>query len=82
MNGMVDADEEEAACAVALVTLAGSLSILVLPLIATAIGLVPSDFGSWAGGAVHDVAQTVATASTGGEEALRSAIITELTGVV
>ena len=55
MNGMVDADEEEAACAVALVTLAGSLSILVLPLIATAIGLVPSDFGSWAGGAVHDV---------------------------
>lgn len=81
MNGVVGADEEEAAYAIGLVTLAGSLSIVVLPLLGTMIGMSATDFGTWVGGAVHDVAQTVATASTSGDEALTSAIVVKLTRV-
>ena len=81
MNGVVGAEEEEAAYAVGLVTLAGSLSIVGLPLLGSALGLTPGDFGTWVGGAVHDVAQTVATASTNGDVALTSAIVVKLTRV-
>ena len=81
MKGVVGADEEEAAYAIGLVTLAGSLSIVTLPLLGSVIGMNPADFGTWVGGAVHDVAQTVATASTGGDEALTAAIVVKLTRV-
>lgn len=81
MNGVVQADEEEAAYAVGLVTLAGSLSILVLPLLSPLLGLAGESYGAWVGGSVHDVAQTVATASVGGELALASAVVVKLTRV-
>ena len=81
MNGVIGADEEEAAYAIGLVTLAGSLSIVVLPLLGTVFGMSPTDFGTWVGGAVHDVAQTVATASANGDEALTAAIVVKLTRV-
>ena len=81
MNGVIRADEEEAAYAIGLVTLAGSLSILALPVLGSVVGMTPGDFGTWVGGAVHDVAQTVATASTAGDEALTAAIVVKLTRV-
>lgn len=81
MNGVIRADEEEVAYAVGLVTLAGSLSIVVLPLLGTALGLEPPEFGTWVGGAVHDVAQTIATASTSTEAATEAAIVTKLSRV-
>jgi uncharacterized membrane protein YadS len=52
-----------------------------LPVLGTVIGMTPGDFGTWVGGAVHDVAQTVATASTDGDEALTAAIVVKLTRV-
>lgn len=82
MDGVVDADEEETAYAITLVTLCGSLSIVVLPLIASAVGLTGADYGTWVGGAVHDVGQVVATAGHGGEEALAAATVVKLTRVV
>ena len=81
MSGVVTADEEESAYAIGLVTLAGSLSILILPLLGTLFGMTTIEFGTWVGGAVHDVAQTVATASSQGDEALTSAIVVKLTRV-
>jgi uncharacterized integral membrane protein (TIGR00698 family) len=81
MNGVIRADEEEAAYAVGLVTLAGSLSIVILPLAGHLLGLEDTDFGMWIGGAVHDVAQTVATASTGGDSSLAAAVVVKLTRV-
>lgn len=79
MNGVIKADEEEATYAVGLVTLAGSLSILVLPVLGQ--GLEPADFGAWVGGAVHDVAQTIATAATSTDRATEAAIVVKLTRV-
>jgi uncharacterized integral membrane protein (TIGR00698 family) len=81
MNGVIRAEEEEVAYAVGLVTLAGSLSIVVLPLLGSALGLGPAEFGTWVGGAVHDVAQTIATASTSTEAATEAAIVTKLSRV-
>lgn len=82
MEGVVNAEEEEAAYAVALVTLCGSLSILVLPLLAGPLALSGPAFGSWAGASVHDVAQVVATAATDSPAALEAAVVVKLTRVI
>ncbi len=82
MDGVVEAEEEETAYAVALVTLCGSLSILVLPLLAGPLGLAGEEFGAFVGAAVHDVAQVVATAATDGDTALEAATVVKLTRVV
>ncbi|MGH8959574.1 MAG: YeiH family protein [Acidimicrobiia bacterium] len=81
MNGVIAAEDEEVAYAIGLVTMAGSLSILFLPLLGRAMGLEPAAFGTWAGSAIHDVAQTVAAASTAPPPALESAIVIKLTRV-
>jgi uncharacterized integral membrane protein (TIGR00698 family) len=83
MEDVADATEEEVAAAIALVTLCGSLAIGLLPLLRDPFGLHDVDvFGSWVGASVHDVGQVVATASSGGTEALRAAILVKLTRVV
>jgi uncharacterized integral membrane protein (TIGR00698 family) len=82
MEGVSDADEEEVAFAIALVTLCGSLAILVLPALGHPLGLQGTEFGQWVGASVHDVAQVVATASTKGTESLKAATIVKLTRVV
>ena len=63
-------------------TLCGTLSIAVLPLIAETAGLTGAAFGTWVGGAVHDVGQVVATASHGDAAALEAATVVKLTRVV
>ena len=82
MDGVSDADEEEVAFAIALVTLCGSLAIFLLPALAHPLGLQGVQFGQWVGASVHDVAQVVATASTKGTESLKAATIVKLTRVV
>ena len=82
MRGVIDAEEEEVAFSIALVTLCGTLSIAILPPLQGPLGLTDEQFGSWVGAAVHDVAQVVATASTAGAVALAAAIVIKLTRVV
>jgi uncharacterized integral membrane protein (TIGR00698 family) len=83
MRGVVpEADEEEVAYSIALVTLCGTLAIGVLPLLRGPLGLDEVAFGSWSGASVHDVAQVVATASTAGSAALSAAIVVKLSRVV
>ena len=83
MDGVVEADEEEVTYAIALVTLCGSLAIVLLPLLRNVLGLTdPQLFGSWVGASVHDVAQVIATSSTGGETAVHAATVVKLSRVV
>ena len=82
MEGVTDAEEEEVAFSIGLVTLCGSLAIVVLPLLAGPLGLDGAQFGTWVGASVHDVAQVVATASTAGSAALTAAVVVKLTRVV
>ena len=82
VEGATDAEEEEVAAAIGLVTLFGSLAIIVLPLLSGPLGLTDDGFGAWAGASVHDVAQVVATASTAGAPVVAIAIVVKLTRVV
>lgn len=81
MAPAADGDEEDTAVAIALVTLCGSLAILVLPLLRVPLGLDVAAFGSWVGASVHDVGQTVATADRV-PGALTGAVVVKLTRVV
>lgn len=81
MAPVSDADEDDVAVAVGLVTLCGTLAILVLPALREPLGLSAQTFGQWAGASVHDVGQTVATASRVGPAALGPALVVKLTRV-
>lgn len=81
MEPVADGDAEDTSVAIALVTLCGSLAILVLPALRTPLGLDVAGFGSWVGASVHDVGQTVATANRV-PGALTAAVVVKLTRVV
>jgi len=82
MQPLSDADEEETAYAIGLVTLCGSLSIIVLPALGTLMDLSAETFGTWVGAGVHDVGQVTATASAYDEASLATATLVKLTRVV
>ncbi|UQX88752.1 putative sulfate exporter family transporter [Jatrophihabitans telluris] len=82
MEPVADGDENDTVIAVALVTLCGSLAIVVLPLLQGPLHLDYAAFGAWTGASVHDVGQTVATANRVGHGALQAAIVVKLTRVV
>jgi len=81
MEEVAGGDEADTGVAIALVTLCGSLAILVLPALRLPLGLDPSAFGAWVGASVHDVGQTVATASRV-PGALSTAVVVKLSRVV
>lgn len=75
------ATQEETSYAIALISLCGTLSIFVLPFLGHVLGLSDQSFGAWAGAAVHDVGQVIATASVWSDEAVKSAIVIKLARV-
>lgn len=75
------ATEEETSYAIGLIALCGTLSIFLLPFIGHSLNLSTSEFGAWAGAAVHDVGQVVATASVWGDGADKYAIVVKLARV-
>ncbi|KAA2259560.1 putative sulfate exporter family transporter [Solihabitans fulvus] len=82
MEGVVDREEEDVASGVALVTIFGSVSMLVLPMLAGPLGLSDADYGRLAGMSVHEVAQVVAAASPLGAAAVTVAVVAKLSRVV
>jgi uncharacterized integral membrane protein (TIGR00698 family) len=67
---------------IALVTLFGTAAIVVLPAVASVIGLNSVDYGRWVGASVHDVGQVVAAAQIAGPTALAAAVVIKLTRVL
>jgi len=82
MSPVAEAEEDEVATAVALVTVYGSVAILAVPLAAGALGLTDRTAGLWAGMSVHEVAQVVAAAGTVSAAALSVAVVAKLARVV
>ncbi len=80
MNSVSDSDEEDVATGIGLVTICGTLAIVLLPLLRVPLGLDPRTFGAWAGASVHEVSQVVATAATV-PGALSAAVVVKLTRV-
>jgi uncharacterized integral membrane protein (TIGR00698 family) len=63
MDGVTEEREEDVANALAMVTVFGSIAIVLLPWLRQPLGLTPHAFGMWVGASVHEVAQVVATAT-------------------
>jgi uncharacterized integral membrane protein (TIGR00698 family) len=82
MSAARGSDSKDTGTPVALVTLYGTLAIVVLPALAPIFGLGPLQFGHWVGASVHDVGQVVATAQTMGTIALAAAVVVKLTRVL
>ncbi len=82
MEHVAGADEEEVAFSVALVTLCGSLAIVVLPAVGSLVGLHGVAYGNWVGASVHDIGQVVAAATPGGNGAVTAAVVVKLTRVM
>lgn len=82
MEGASDADEEEVATAVALVTIFGSIALFAWPLLQAPLGLGEEAYGAWSGASVHEVAQVVAAAAPAGAAALATAVVVKLARVV
>lgn len=82
MSPVAEADEEDVATAVALVTVYGSIALVALPVVAGALGLSDRVAGLWAGMSVHEVAQVVAAAGTVSAAALTVAVVAKLARVL
>jgi uncharacterized integral membrane protein (TIGR00698 family) len=81
MKETAAADDAEAAYAVGLVTLCGTLAVFLLPPVGYVLGMAPRPYGVWVGASVHDVAQVLAAAAPRGDTAVAAAIIVKLVRV-
>jgi uncharacterized integral membrane protein (TIGR00698 family) len=81
-SGVVESSDEDAAYAVALVTLFGTLSMLLYPTLDMVLKLSPEAFGLWCGVSIHEVAQVVASAFQVGEVSGDLATISKLSRVI
>ncbi|MET9246008.1 putative sulfate exporter family transporter [Nonomuraea sp. NPDC003709] len=80
MHDSADSSDEDAAGALSVVVLYGSAAIVVLPLLASWLGLSYEQLGVWAGAAVHEVAQVAAIGAATG--VLATAVTVKLARVV
>lgn len=82
MEGSSNAEEEEVAVAIGLVTLAGTVAMFAIPVLGTTFGLTDAQYAIWAGASIHDVAQVVSAGAARGTEVLAAAVVVKLTRVL
>jgi uncharacterized integral membrane protein (TIGR00698 family) len=75
----IEAKEDEVGFAVATITLFGLVAVILYPIIGQALHLSDHVFGLWAGTAVNDTSQVVATSAAYSQAALNIATIVKLT---
>lgn len=76
---VVEAKDEEVSFAVATITLFGTLAVFLYPAIGLAAGMSSTFFGTWAGTAVNDTSQVVATGFAFSDAAGQVATVVKLT---
>ena len=81
-NTVTRASDEDVAYAVACVTVFGSASMLLYPVLEGLLQLTPHAFGLWAGASVHEIAQVVAAAFQNGVDSGNFAMIAKLSRVM
>ena len=82
MEENAEADEDDFAVAIAMVTVCGTVAMIALPLLQGPLGLTDVQLGAWAGASVHEVGQVVAAASPAGAAAVGIAMVVKLTRVL
>lgn len=81
-NMVTRARDEDVAYAVACVTIFGSLSMMLMPVVGSVLELGPRGVGLWTGASIHEVAQVVAAAFARGPEAGEIGTVAKLTRVM
>ena len=82
MEDTAGADEDDVAVGIAMVTLFGTLMMVVLPMLIGPLGLSDAQFGIWAGASIQEVGQVVAAAGAGGAAVVAVAVVVKLTRVL
>lgn len=78
VGSSIDADHSQMTVAMGTVFLLNAVALYVFPVIGHALGMSQSEFGIWAGVAIHDVSSVVGAASNYGLEALQTATAVKL----
>ena len=78
VNSATRAPEEDAAYAIACITLFGTAAMLLYPLIAALLPLGPHAYGLWSGATLHELGQAVAAAFQQGDAAGQSGTVAKL----
>jgi uncharacterized integral membrane protein (TIGR00698 family) len=81
-NTVTRAADEDVAYAVACVTVFGSLSMLLAPVLLPLTGFDAHAYGLWTGASIHEVAQVVAAAFQGGQPAGEFGTVAKLSRVM
>jgi uncharacterized integral membrane protein (TIGR00698 family) len=82
MEDTAGADDEDVAVGIAMVTLFGTIAMVLLPLLRHPLGLSGAQFGTWAGASIQEVGQVVAAAGAGGAAVVAVAVVVKLTRVL
>ena len=82
VESLSEAEQEDVMVAVSVISLYGTVAVVVFPLLQQPLGLDPEAFGVWSGASIHEVAQVVAAAGAVGTTALAPAVVVKLTRVV
>jgi uncharacterized integral membrane protein (TIGR00698 family) len=80
-DSVVQSERRDAALALGVITLLGTIGILVYPLLRGALRLGDFVYGVWDGASLHEMAQVVAAAFGVSEEATRVATVVKLTRI-
>lgn len=80
-NSVTRAPQEDVVYAVACVTFFGTVAMFLLPALYPALGLTALEYGVWAGGSVHEVAQVVAAGFQPGQQEGETAMLAKLVRV-
>lgn len=81
-NTVTRGSDEDVAYAVACVTVFGSLSMLLMPVLLPYTGFDAHAYGLWTGASIHEVAQVVAAAFQGGQQAGEFGTVAKLSRVM
>ena len=80
-NSVTNANDEDVAYAVAAITLLGTIAMFVYPLLMPVFGLSATEYGLWAGSAIHEVAQVIGAGFQNGAEAGEVSTVAKLSRV-
>jgi uncharacterized integral membrane protein (TIGR00698 family) len=82
MQEAAGADEDDVAVGIAMVTLFGTVAMVLMPLLAHPLGLTDVQLGIWTGASIQEVGQVVAAAGTAGASVVAVAVVVKLTRVL
>jgi uncharacterized integral membrane protein (TIGR00698 family) len=80
-NQVARGKDEDVTYALAVITLCGTVALVVFPTLSDLMGLSARVYGLWAGAAIHEVVQAVGAAAAGGPEASQSGTVMKLARV-